>query len=175
MGAALPIASAAVAAGGKLIGGFAEKKAQYAAAKVDDENARLSLLSGEQDALQTQRDERMASGDMIAALGGSGIELGSGSAADVLAESAYQGEYEVLNIRTRATRQANNAYQQAADKRRAGRNAMIGGMFGAVSTALSAASDIRSSRTAAAQAGAERSAAMGGGTAAVPQMRVKGG
>ncbi|QNQ09246.1 hypothetical protein [Sphingomonas alpina] len=175
MGAALPVIALAATVGGKVFGAISEKNALYDASKVDDANALGSLLEGEQQALQTRRDERMQAGDMIAAMGGAGIELGSGSAGDVIAQSAYQRELEILNIRTRATRQANSFYQQAADKRKAGRNALIGGMFGAVASAVGGASDMRAGRTASAQAGAERSASLGGGAQAVPQMRVKGG
>lgn len=178
MAAALPVIAIAMQAGGKIIGGIQQNKADRAAAAVDDQNAQLSLLSGEQQALQTRRDERMASGDMIASQGGSGIEIGSGTAGDMIAQNAYQRELEILNIRTRATRQANNLYQDAADKRAAGRQAIFNGLFGAAASAIGGAADIRASRTLSSQTSAEYAAALGGGAqasrAAVPPMRVKG-
>lgn len=178
MAAALPIISIAMSVAGPILGGIEKNNAAKAGAKIDEENARLGLLSGEQQALQTRRDERMQAGDMIASQAGSGIELGSGSAADVIAQSAYQRELEILNIRTGATRQANNLYQAAADKRAAGKAAIINGIFGAASKAISGASSLRASNSVSAQTDKEYSYSTGGGTqasaTAVPPMRVKG-
>jgi len=178
MAAALPVAAIALQAGSKILGGFQQAKGPRAAAAVDEQNAQLTLLDGEQQVLQTRRDERQQAGDMIAMQGGSGIEIGSGSAGDLIAESAYQRELEILNIRTKATRQANNLYQDAADKRAAARAAILNGVFGAVASVVSSAADLRASRTLSAQSGTEDSVMLGGGaqasSAAVPPMRVKG-
>lgn len=177
MAVAAPVALAMMAAS-QVIGGIQKNSAARAAATVDDQNAQLSLLDGEQQALQTRRDERQQAGDMIAQQGGSGIEIGSGTAGDLIAESAYQRELEILNIRTKATRQANNLYQDAADKRAAGKAAIINGVFGAAASAISGAGDIRASRTLSAQTSSEYSTMLGGGAeasrVAVPPMRVKG-
>lgn len=165
-------AALAMAAVGQVVGGIEANRGARAQARVDEENARLSLLEGEQAALQTRKDERMQAGAMLAAMAGDGVQLGSGSAADVLAESAYQRELEVLNLRTRSTRQANGLLQSADDRRAAGRGALIGGLFGAAATALQGVSDIRAQRTMTAQRARERGVILGG--APVPKMRVGG-
>jgi hypothetical protein len=173
MAAAAPIALGLQVAG-KITEGIEANRAARAQARVDDENARLSILEGEQLAQRTREDERMQAGAMLAAMAGSGVQLGSGSAADVLAESAYQRELEVLNLRTRATHQARNLHQSAEDRRAAGRAAIIQGVFGAGATALQGISDLRERRTASNQRAQERRVVLGGGTAPVPKMNVVG-
>ena len=172
MAAAGP-AAIAMQAAGSLMQGIEANKAARGQARVDEENARLSILDGEQQALQTSHDERMQAGLQLTDLADAGVQLGTGSAADVLAESAYQRELEILNIRTRATRQANNLYQDAADKRAAGRSALIGGMFGAAASALKGVADTRAQRTTAASIGRVNSA-VAGGSPPVPRPMIMG-
>lgn len=145
MAAAGP-AALAMQASAQIIGGIEANRAAKGQARVDDENARLSILGGEQDALQTRRDERMQTGALIASMGADGVQLGSGSATDVLAENAYQRELEIYGIRTKATQQANNLYQSATDRRAAGKSALTSAMFGAAATALKGVSDMRAQR-----------------------------
>lgn len=142
MGALAPAALAVQVVGG-LVQGSQQEKAAYAAAAVDDENARRTILSGEQQALQTSRDARDVAGQMIAAMGGAGVQLGTGSAFDTLAQSAFEREVEIANVRTRAMGEAANLNQQAADKRKAGRQAKLNSIFGAAATALDGASRMR--------------------------------
>ncbi|WP_298603405.1 hypothetical protein [uncultured Sphingorhabdus sp.] len=159
--AALPIVALGMQVAGTVAGGIAENKQQRAAARVDDENARLTVLQGEQEALDTRREERSMAGDMIAAMAGSGTML-DGSNADLITQSAYQRELEIYNIRRQRTSQARNLQQSAKDKRRAGRNALIGAGFSAVSTALGGIADIRAGRLMAAQGARERGATLTG-------------
>lgn len=171
MAAAGPVALA-MAAAGQLVGGIEQNNAAKAGAKVDIENSRLAVLEGEQQSMQTRRDERGLAGEMLAAMGGGGVELGSGSAGDVIAQSAYQRELEILNIRTRSMGEANNLLQAAADKRRAGKAALIAGVFGAGAMALSGVRDMRAARTARTQAERERVILRGGSP--VPRMTQAG-
>jgi hypothetical protein len=159
--AALPVIALGVQVAGQVAGGIAENKTQRAGARVDDENARLTVLTGEQEALQTRKDERSMAGDMIAAMAGGGTLL-DGSNADLIAQSAYQREMEIFNIRTQRSAEARNLQQSAKDKRRAGKNALIGAGFSAVSTALAGVSDIRANRLSSAQGARERSATLSG-------------
>jgi hypothetical protein len=171
MSAAAPIALALMVAGG-IKQGIDSNNEYRAAASADDENARRTILSGEQDAWQTRLDERRQTGDMLASMGGQGYALGSGSAGDVIGEAAYQRELEILNIRTKAAYQAQDLQAQAAAKRKAGRSALFGSLFGAAATALSGASQIHNQSAYAKQSATERSTVLGGGT--VPRMRVLG-
>lgn len=166
MAAASPVALA-MAAVGSIVGGVEANRAARAGARADEENSRLTILQGEQEALQTAREERRASGDMLAAMAGSGFEMGQGSFGDLLRESAYQRELEVLNIRTTRTQESNNLLAQASERRKAGKAALIGGMFGAVSTAIQGASQIRSANQQRHQVSKERASQ-------VPPMRVGG-
>lgn len=174
MAAALPFIALAVTAGGQVMQGVEAKNGAYAQAKVDDENARLSILGGEQDAWSSRLEERRATGEMIAGQGGSGVEMGSGTAGDLVAENAYQRELEILGIRTKAVRQANNYIQAGNDKRKAGRSAMTQALFGAVAGALQGASNIRAQRISGNNAAAVRGAEAAS-SYQVPRMTVKGG
>lgn len=168
MGVAAGPIGLALAVAGQIKQGADANNAARAAANVDEENARLSILEGEQQALATRRDERMASGDLIAAMAGSGLAMG-GSFSDLLAENAYQRELELLNIRTVRTREANNLNDQARQKRKAGRSALINGFLGATSTALAGVEKQQNQAAVRAQMAVERRS-----TILVPPVRVTG-
>ena len=155
MAAAAPIALAMSVIGG-VVDGAESNRAARSSARVDEENARRTLLLGEQESMQTRRDERRMSGDLIAALGGAGIQLGTGSAADILADSAYQREVEIYNIRSTRAQEAQNLNQRAVESRKAGRAALVSSIFGGVGKALAGVEDIRASRAATAQRERER-------------------
>lgn len=166
-GAALPfmaLAMQTVGGIGQSIGANAEANA---AAAVDEENARLSILAGEQDVAQVLRAERMAAGEAIASMAGSGAALGYGTAADIITESAMQRDRDILALRNKAIGEASNYQQAAADKRAAGRNAMIAGAFNTVAGVLNGVGDIRNQRLLNAQTSAERAVRLGG-SALVP-------
>lgn len=174
MAAAAPVALA-MAAAGALVGGIEQNRAARAGARADTENARRTVLLGEQEALQTSIDQRRSAGDMLTQMAGSGFEMGQGSFGDLLRESAYQQELEILNIRTTRAQEADGLLAQAAERRKAGRAALIGGMFGAVSTALQGASQIRSTNQRRHQVQMERSWEFQGPIPnQVPPMRVGG-
>ncbi len=191
MAAAAPIALA-LSVAGSLAGGLEANSAERSAGRTDEHNAQLNLLAGEQQSLQTRKDERMQAGDILASLGGAGVQLGTGTTSDLIAQSAYERELEILNIRTRAAREANNLYQSAADHRAAGRSALIQSVFSAASSAIKGVSDIRAARTLGAQRTTENTYMLGGGAfrdasrdpgsagtvsglpVPAPQMRVKG-
>lgn len=143
MSAALPFIAMAASSGGKIVEGIGARDAAYAQGQALDENARLSVLAGEQQAWTTRLQERRQTGEMLAAQGGSGVQMGTGTAADLIAESSYQRELEILGVRQKAVRQANNYTTQANDARAAGRAALTKSIFGAVSGALSSFSAMR--------------------------------
>lgn len=163
MGALMPIASVAVAAGSKLAGGVMERNAQYRAAGTEYENARLSVLAGEQGVEQILDDERMAAGASLAAQGGNGLATG-GSIATLIEQSAFEAERALAAERQRAFGEASNYNARGDDRIRAGKNALIGGIFGAVSTALNGAAQLRQQKTATAQSRKERNARLGNST-----------
>lgn len=142
MAMALPIA----AAGLSMAGGLMEAKGQAdglkASAKADEENARLEALSGEIDVAEIHRDARAAAGEAIAAQAANGAGIGTGSARDLLEQSAIDAEYDVLARRYNASSQAQQLYAQAKSKRKAARGVMFAGVLRAGATALTAASGI---------------------------------
>lgn len=107
----------------------------FKASRADEENARLSVYNGELEAMDVRRDARMVEGDQLAALAGSGAML-TGTATDLLMESEYQRELDVLAARRKAYGQAREYKARAKQTRREGTAAMIGGMFSAASTVL---------------------------------------
>lgn len=135
----------AVAAGAQAIGGLMgaaeESRSLKQSARIDEENSRRTLLSGEEQVFQTIRDERMVSGEAIAAGGSSGFELGTGSAADIIRQNGIERETEILNIRYQARGEADDLIRSAREKRRAAKGAIVKGIFGAVATGAKFASD----------------------------------
>jgi hypothetical protein len=158
----LPLAAMALDIGGGLAQGAGAKAEAEAAARVDEENARRSLLAGERDVEAIMREERMVAGEAIAGMAGSGLALGSGSAADIITASALNRERDITARRTQARYDQANNLQAAEDKRAAGRAAMTQSIFGAVSGALTGAADIRGNRIAAKTRKAERKVVLGG-------------
>lgn len=143
---------AIVASIGHLAGGVMERNAAYKASRVDEENARLAILAGEQETEAIRREQRFAIGESIARAGGSGLRF-SGSFTDIVEDSAYQAELDVLRNRQKAYGEARNHKARGAERRRAGKAAFVAGVFNAVSTALGAAGDARAGRIASAGGG----------------------
>lgn len=121
----------------QVLGGF-EERAQYRhEARALEENARLRLLAGEQQAAQSYREERQVSGAALAAMGESGFTVGTGTAADLLMQNALEREIEIAAIRAQAQGEAVNDLNAARDKRYAGRLAVLNGLLAAGGTAMS--------------------------------------
>lgn len=163
MTAFLPIAAIALQAGGQIYGGMAARSQASAQARADEENARLALLAGEQDNWNILRAERRAAGDAMTEMAGSGIAVGTGSAADVIAASAAQAELEIANRRAQARAEEANYMASAAANRSAGKAALIGGLFGAASSVIGGAAAMRNQQKLRLQGQWERSIAASGG------------
>ena len=175
MAAALPFAALAMQVGGTLIGASEEAGALRRGRDADYENARRSVLQGEYEAMDVRRDERAAAGDLIAGQAGGGFAMGSGSAADLIAQSAYHRELDILNIRRSATGQANELISAGNEKGKAARGAMIAGLFGAASQALGGISNINSAKRSDSIRANERSSLSSGAIKVRPRVTVLGG
>lgn len=153
--AALPVMAIAASAIAPVVEGIGQNAEARAAARADDENARLSILSGEMDVGQIMREERDAAGEALAMGGGSGL-LQSGSLAEIIAESARQRDRDVRIRRRQAEGERDNYEQAAKDKRDAGRNAIISGVFSGVANAVTGANANRNAGRVTAQKKNER-------------------
>lgn len=141
---------------GTVMGAVDQASALKRQARADRENARRTELQGEIDVLQTRRDERAISGDAISSMASSGFALGTGSAADLIRQNGLERESEILNIRYAANQDATGLRQQAADKKRAARSAIIGGILQAGSQAAQGYAGITGQQRLDTQAGKER-------------------
>lgn len=75
-------------------------------------------------------------GSQRASFAGQNVDVGSGSALDIQAETSLLGELDALTIRTNAAREAWGHRVQAEDYRARGRIARAEGTIGAASTLL---------------------------------------
>jgi len=163
MAQALPIAALVLSTAGPVVEGIGARKEYRAAARVDEENARLSVLAGEQEVADLMREERAVAGDAVADMASSGLLIGGGSAQALLRESSRQLNRAVVTRREQAASEQANYLQAAKDKRRAGRNALISGIFSAASNAIAGASGMNAQAGVSAARGRVRSASLGGG------------
>lgn len=129
------MAAAFAAAAGSLISGIGGFQAGTYNARVARQNARNAAIDANAQEAQVRRDARAIAGDAIAAMGASGSALGTGSALDLLRESATNAEMDALNIRRRG------AYEYAAGRAEA-RMARRQGAFTLASSVLKAGSQV---------------------------------
>jgi len=149
-------ASTALQMVGTVMGAVGEADQLKASARADRENARRGELQGELQVLQTIRDERQASGEAIAAMAGSGVAIGTGTAADLIRQNAVEREMEILNIRYSAGQEAANLRASAANKKSAAKSAIVQGVISAVAQGAQGYANISNMNKADAQAQKER-------------------
>lgn len=126
-----------------IVGGASDAGTLRRNAAVDAENARLAELDGALREENIRRDERRTSGEAIAAIGESGVLVGTGSALDILRQNAIEREYAAISARREAAGQAAALRQQAADKRAEATSALIKGFVGAGAAVLAGDADRR--------------------------------
>lgn len=90
---------------------------------------------------------RMAIGDQLAGQGGSGFQMGSGSAVDALAMSQVNAALDALAARRDATGRARARTIEGKQAMAAGENALTVGMIGAASNVASMKSDWAAARS----------------------------
>ena len=127
-------------------------------AQVDDNNRKVALWKA-QDAKDRGAKEEASlrtkvaqlKGRQKSALAASGVEIGDGSALDILGDTAALGELDALTIRSNAEREAyeqkvnaSNLAANASMKRMGADNAIIAGRIGARTSLLSGAGSIAS-------------------------------
>lgn len=92
-----------------------------------DASAADAVARGREAELRRAADTRRTIGAQRAAMAAGGIDLGTGSAADVQADAAYTGALDQLTIRTNAAREAFGYQTEAANDRVRATNARTAG------------------------------------------------
>jgi len=140
MGFFTPAVAAATAAGvgavGSLISGVGQYSAAKAQAKADRQNASLARAQGDSEAALIRERARRLSGQNRAAIGASGVDI-SGSFLDALEDSDINAELDAQTAVWNHKAEASNYLARAAQSRRSGTGALLGGILGAGSEALS--------------------------------------
>lgn len=135
-----PAIAAATAVGvgavGSIISGVGQYSAAKAQAKADRQNANLARVQGESEAALIRERARRLSGQNRAAIGASGVDI-SGSFLDALADSDINAELDAQTTVWNRKAEASNYLARASQSRRSGAGALLGGILGAGSEALS--------------------------------------
>lgn len=140
----LPVAAVALSAASSIAGGFVEAKGLRREAKALDESARRTESQGAADSVAAYRESRLAIGEDMAALAGSGFAIGSGSAQDVLSQALIEREMEGMNIRHQAYLEAQEKRAAARDRRKAAKSAIYMGLLNGATAAVGGAAQMRS-------------------------------
>lgn len=156
-GAILGVTGSAVNAYGQIQSSRAQAKADVFNANVAAQNAKIATqkqqwagMEGVQDAAMSQMGTAAKIGATKANQGASGVEVGTGSNADVIASEREIGMLDAMTIRSNAARQAygyaTEAYSHRAQEaldRYAAKNTIKAGKISAVSTLLGGAAQGR--------------------------------
>lgn len=134
----------------KIAGNIVQGVAGYEAGRQSKRNAYQSALEAERDAADEEtriRDNaRKQIGAQLAAQGGNGFQMGTGSALDYLMESQTNAVLDALTVRKRAATEA-RARRVAGDQAMAkGKFDLISGFLGAGASAAAARSDWANAR-----------------------------
>lgn len=137
MVAPLFLAAAGIGAVKSLVGGITGRSAARARGRALDAAARQARAEGGVAAQMGMEDDArlMARAETMAAAGGGGF---GGSTLNVLDDLARQSMFKARSTIYRAEREASNSEYEAKVSRKDGTNAMIGGVLGAASSALTA-------------------------------------
>lgn len=120
--------------------GLAANAAGKYTRKVMKVNARNALNDGLEQQDRVRTEARLAMGRQIVAQGGSGFQVGTGSALDELRESAINREIDLATIRRQSTMKAKGFEQEGRLARAQGKSAMIGGFISGAASFMDAAS-----------------------------------
>jgi len=113
LGATLGTASTLFSAYTSLTGGNANADAMRMQAKIQNQQAKDAIERGKVEEEQHRRKVSAFKGQQRSMLAANGVELDSGSASDLQADTAMLGELEALTIRNNAEREA-YGYRSAA-------------------------------------------------------------
>jgi hypothetical protein len=132
----IPIAAAAVSAAGSLVSGISQYGQGKSQARYADANAGIAEQQADSQAAVIREKARRLSGQNRAAIGASGVDI-SGSFLDALADSDIDAELDAQTALWNGKLEAMNQRGQAKAARAVGTSALVGGIFGAGTSALS--------------------------------------
>jgi hypothetical protein len=125
----------ALAAGGlQIYGGIRGYQQAQTQANFEAFNARSEEIAGQQAANDTRARLLKSLASQNASFGAAGIDVGSGSPQDVMAETSADGERELATLKNQTILRAGGRRQQADALRAQGTSALIGGVAGAAGT-----------------------------------------
>lgn len=148
---------------GPVVGGIAANNAGKYNQKIFRRNAQTTQAEGSMEREKIRFAARIAEGRQLVAQGGSGFEVGTGSALDELRESETAREMDLMVSRFNADSRAAGFRQQGNLARAQGKSALVGGI---ISGAATLANDVASAFAAGAGGGGASGAdfkAAGGG------------
>lgn len=124
-------------AGLNILGGIVEGQASENAGAYNQSVANRNALDSERDAATKEADireqVRQRIGQQLVAQGGSGFEVGQGSALDAIKESQINGMLDALRVRRQGSVEAANYRQQGVIAKMTGDNQAKRSYFGAAS------------------------------------------
>ena len=136
LGLVLTAGSAAVSAGGAIMGGIAQQDQANYQATVAKYDAQTANANASNDALTQFKQSQMQIGAMRAGYGASGVEQSSGSPLDVLQQSARDAELDRQTIIYKGKLRAWDFNEQAQLDKYQGQLAADSSYFGAASALL---------------------------------------
>jgi hypothetical protein len=123
----------------KILAGIAANQAGIYNARAADNAAQAASAEAAATAERVRQEGRMAAGEAIAAQGQSGLQLGTGSALDLLRENAIQTELDRQTIYQRGENKRRGYKAEAQMQRMEAKNAIIAGVIGSIEDAAKAA------------------------------------
>lgn len=133
----------AMSAGSQVSAGNYNKQIADYNAKIAEYQAQDAITRGELAVDRQRKGVKQLIGSQRASLAAQGVDVNEGSAVDLQADTAYQGEYDALMIRNNAALeawgfkvQAWNATEQGKMADRSGKNKAFSTILGAGSSAL---------------------------------------
>jgi hypothetical protein len=122
----------------KMLAGIAGNQAGIFNARAADNNAQAASAEAAAVAERVRQEGRMAAGEAIAAQGQSGLQLGTGSALDLLRENAIQTELDRMTVYQRGENRRRGFKAEAMMQRAEAKNALIAGIIGTAEDAIKA-------------------------------------
>lgn len=133
--------SAGLQVAGQLIQGAGYLAQGRFAKKVGARNAVMKQRDAAAQETRVRDTVRRQIGDQLAAQGGSGFQLGAGSALDLIRESQVAGMLDALTLRRQGQVEADAEILQGNIQNMTARNNAIASFFGAASAATGAKAD----------------------------------